>query len=298
MQHALSARHSPQASALGAPRISPPSAPRLLASLLIAASIAACAIDRQVISVDEQKKRQVAILTGTPPPEQPASAGFGNLTLLQAESSLRRLMVEVSTWISFVRGEPQPFLTPDQVQWARAEMTTHLPRIRPDQRLQLSFKDQFHHLDVEAEIYAEGGYLVYRFTKLASPDLSGAPPRDVVMERPPNFVALVEQAGQIHDYDRYAIILKDPVFVYPASGEHGLQQQLAMIQSALRAGTIGREEADALLALLEDPPKTTAAALRLYVEKRETLNKAREQGLFSEAEFQERLETLRGELTR
>ena len=297
MRRALSARHSPQASAPGAPRISPPSAPRLLASLLIAASIAACAIDHQVISVDEQKKRQVAILTGTPPPEQPAGAGFGNLTPLQAESSLRRLMVEVSTWISFVRGEPQPFLTPDQIQWARAEMVTHLPRIRPDQRLQLSFKDQFHHLDVEAEIYADGGYLVYRFTKLASPDLSGAPTRDIVMERPPNFVELVEQAGQIHDYDRYAIILKDPVFVYGASGEQGLQR-LAIIQSALQAGTIGREEADALLALIEDPPKTTAEALRLYVEKRETLNKAREQGLFSEAEFQERLETLRGELTR
>ncbi len=298
MRRALSARHSPQPSALGAPRISQPSAPRLLASLLIAASIAACAIDRQVISVDEQKKRQVAILTGTPPSEQPASAGFGNLTPLQAESSLRRLMVEVSTWISFIRGEPQPFLTPDQIQWARAEMATHLPRIRPDQRLQLSFKDQFHHLDVEAEIYADGGYLVYRFTKLASPDLSGAPPRDIVMQRPPNFVALVEQAGQIHDYDRYAIILKDPVFVYAASGEQTVQEQLAVIQAAVQAGTIGRDEADALQALVKDRPDTTAAALWLYMEKRETLNKARDQGLFSEAEFQERRETLRGELTR
>ncbi len=298
MRRALSARHSPQPSALGAPRISQPSAPRLLASLLIAASIAACAIDRQVISVDEQKKRQVAILTGTPPSEQPASAGFGNLTPLQAESSLRRLTVEVSTWISFVRGEPQPFLTPDQIQWARAEMATHLPRIRPDQRLQLSFKDQFHHLDVEAEIYADGGYLVYRFTKLASPDLSGAPPRDIVMQRPPNFVALVEQAGQIHDYDRYAIILKDPVFVYAASGEQTVQEQLAVIQAALQAGTIGRDEADALQALVRDRPDTTAAALWLYMEKRETLNKARDQGLFSEAEFQERRETLRSELTR
>ncbi len=268
----------------------------VLLPALVLVLLAGCAFQREVISTEGSPPRTVALLTGTAEPEEPPAAGFATLSRLEAETSLRRIRVKVANVVAFLTSDDaDPLLSPAQVRWASAVLARHLPTLRPDQRLELSFRDRFHGLLVEAQVYPDGPHLIYRFTKLASPDRSSETARDIKTELPPAFVELTEQPGQIADYDRTAYILQDPLFAVDASGV-AIQDKLAVLYGARDAGDITAADAEAAEAVVRAHATVGVEALRLYVGKVKTLNNAREQGLFSAAEVAERKQGVLAEL--
>lgn len=256
----------------------------LLALLL--ALLSACVFNREVISVDG-KRREVAILSDTSGPEEPPLPGFRAITPGQVEGSLRRVYVKPGTWATFVQKDATQLFSPDQVNWARGHLAALLPKLEPDQRIQLVFRDRFHQFNVEVEIYPEGGNLVYRFTKLAANPVE-EPPRIQVMQRPTNFVELFEQPGQTVDYDEFALYLKDPVLGEAAGKDPQRLKKLELIQTALREKAIEKEEGDFLAKKIKEQPLILASEVKRYLDKRKTLNQAREQGIFTEEEYRER----------
>jgi hypothetical protein len=272
-------------------------AARLLTAWLLAVLLlAGCTmVERQVVSVDEQARREVAILTGTPAPDPPPSAKFAALTPLQVEIGLKRLIVEPSTWTTLLHDPPTAFLSPEQVGWARDAIAAELPRLRAQQRLQLRFRDRFHQFGVEVELYGEGANLVYRFTRLASQDEQ---PGDTLGEKPTRpiaWVRLVEQPGQQVDTDRKAYILREALFATNVQGQ-SLAELAAAIDQAQQERKLPAQELESVRALLRGQPAFSLEALRLYLDKLETLLRAREQGLFTREEADARKQKLLEEL--
>jgi hypothetical protein len=261
---------------------------------VLATVLTACAAQRDVLSEDRAHGREVALLTGTALPEPPADPRFRELTALQAEESLARLIVRPSKVVSFVRGDPQPFLSPEQQAWARDALATVLPRLKPDQRLQLRFLDRFQGFQVEAEVYAEGPALVYRFTRLAAQPED--PARGTSLFKPVAFVQLVERPGQTVSSDDYAYVLRDAVFGTVARGLSE-SEQLAELERAAAARGIAHGELEAARAALQGRPDITLEAIGSYVDKLGLVLRSREQGLFTDAEAAERKQRLLHELT-
>jgi hypothetical protein len=269
----------------------------LLAVSLSALLAGACSsLERQVLSVDEGQSRSVVLLSGTPPPETPPLAGLKAITPAQVEGSLRRLVVEVSSWAQFLRGDPQPFLSGEQVAWARDRIAAHLPQLRPDQRLQLSFQDRFKGYAVEMEVYAEGENIVYRFPKLAAREPALVNPRERKVPRPPNFVTLVAQPGQRVGYDLHAHYLWDVAIEGKGGGLQARLAKLALVKQGLDGKTLDEEEATTLETAIKERPYLTEELLQDYLEKRRTLNTARNQALLSDAEWESRRQRLLKEL--
>lgn len=267
-----------------------------LAVLALAMALGGCLIKEQEISIDPDKKRQVSLLSGVEEPDKPASPQFKQLTLAQVSGSLTRLTVEVAEVISFVRGDPTPFLTPDQVGWAAAAIHTHVPKLKPDQRLRLEFEDQHNKLTVEVQLWGEGNELVYYFTKLSSrKEEGGFGPGESM--RPTNFVTLVERPGQNLDYDANAFILKDRLFTDTGTQIADRRAKLDLITRMVEKKIVrDEEEARDLSTLVDKNPGLQLQTLQTYFEKLETLSTAYKQNLFTKEEFETRRKTLRATL--
>lgn len=250
-------------------------------------------VHRNVVSTDETSGREVAVLSGTEPPDPPPVAEIAQLSPLEAEASLRRLIVRPSTWASFMRGDPEPFLSPEQLTWARGAVAPEIPRLKPDQRLQLRFRDRFHHYETEVEIYPQGRTLVYRFTKLA--DQPEELRRDNPAVTAPHYVEFAAQPGQNVDIDGGVVTLQDAV-VGRAEREAPLAANVALLDEAVKAGRLSAEDAAPARTLLEANPRVGSDALKLYLEKLATVIKAENQGIFSAEEAKARKEKLLDEL--
>jgi hypothetical protein len=269
--------------------------PALLLALLLPLLVA-CAAQRDVISEDAEAHREVAILTGVKAPATPADPRFAQLTVLQAEGSLRRLIVKPSGVIAFSRGDPKPFLTPEDVLWARDAVASALPKLGPQQRLQLRFRDRFNQFNVEVELYGEGSELVYRFTKLAAnPDPT---PMNETRGKPLNYVELVAQPGQRYDYDVYAYYLRDGLFNQPegAPSAEALTAMQDELRARVSAGKLSNEDVAPVEGLLRTQAPITLDTLKLYLDKLETVLSAQRQGLFSADEAAARRQKLLDEL--
>jgi hypothetical protein len=280
--------------------VSAPYRPRrfaLSAALLLAAVLlAACTLQhREVIAADPKAKQEVAILTGAPQVDPPADPGFAQLTPLQAEASLQRLIVRPATWSTLVHDPATPLLSPDQMRWVRDQIVAQLPRLKADQRLQLRFRDRFHGYNVEVELFGQGTDLVYRFTQLSAMD----PYPDATLgerpTRPLAWVALDAQPGQRVDTDAKAYLLYDPLLATNAQGQT-VAELAAELESAVKDGKVPEAELADVRALLQGRPTFTVESLRIYLGKLSTLVRARDQGLLNEQEAAQRKAQLLQEL--
>lgn len=269
--------------------------PARTCAVLLAAAVllAGCVVEREVLSVDEAQHREVALLVGTPAPDEPPAPAFAAFTRDQAAASLGRVIVRPSTWITFIREDPEPLLSPEQIAWAAGPVAEHVPRLKPDERVQLRFRDRFHNYRVEVEVYPEGRFLVYRFTRLADQPERVAEQPNVNKVR---YARLEPQPGQIEDSERDVEILRDPIFT-----ESGASAPLARRQALLDAAAGRGVSAETLAparALLAAHPDLPLEALRSYVEKLEVVLEGRAKGLFSPEEAAARQQALLDELTR
>ena len=291
----------PGRSPLRWPGVWPPPARTLflLVTLFLAAAmlfLGGCSVQQEELSQYRKNRFKAVLLTGTPEPLTPPSPKFLALSEGQAGRSLRRMTVRVSKFISFNLGDPTPFHTDIQIDWAKKVMADWVPKLKPDQRLRLLYVDQFHKYLVEVEIWAEGNQLVYYFTKLAARDET--PDVGSIGLRPANWVTLVEQPGQSLTFDDRAFILKDLLFSAGGKTVPEREKKLAAIQAALAGKTIDANDSRELSRLVETAPLISLVDFETYLDKRETLKKAFALNLLSREEFETRRERLKKTMAR
>ncbi len=254
----------------------------LVALLLSAALPSGCAAKRTVVFDDEKTHRSVTIIDGVEPVQPPADPRFANFSPLQAEASLRRVVVRPSYMISVNHRDPQPLLEGPQLEWVRDTIVQEFPRVLGTQRLELHFLDRFNQFDVTVEVYGSGPDLVYRFTRLATPpdppDAGGS-----AAARRADFAELWPQAGQQVESARTTVVLRDPVFSAQGGGE-ALARVLAEVQGRVDAKRLSPEDVAPIDARLRQQRDLSLETVRLYLDKLETINRALEQNLFTEQE--------------
>lgn len=261
--------------------------------LAAALLLAGCSANRTVLSNDQLKKREVAVLSGEKPAQPPPSSAFQHLTPLQVEASLRHVTVRPASFIARNLGEPEPLLNPEQVAWARAAVLAHLPQLRPDQRLELRFRDRFNHYPVVVELYGSGTELVYRFTELA------LAPKDPIMtsdlSQRLSWAKLVGLPGQKVREDGDVSYLRDPIFAGPRPG-----QQIDILSELRKQGKLRHLSDDELASIgkvLQQHPEVTPATLNLYLDKLQLVDKGEAEGLFTTDEAAARRKLLLQQFT-
>lgn len=263
----------------------------VLAIFMLAAGLGGCLVTEQELSVDEGKKRRVVILSGTGEPDAPPSPKFQNLTRAQVDRSLRRMTVEVSRYVSFNTDDPEPFLSNQQIDWAIQPILTHVPKLKPDQRLLLEFRDKFHKYQVAVEIFSEGSNLVFYFTKLSMSEDAERTARPGA--RANDWVSFVVQPGQELDWFPEATILKDKVYGEGPIADPDRDAKLDLIAAAMDKKIIDEDEGRELAKVVDQSPEFLLSIYKSHFEKLETLKKALEQNLFTEEEHDTRVEQLR-----
>jgi len=269
-----------------------PKASLLLCVLMLV--LTGCSTHEQVLSSDPDTKQAVAILSDQTPPQPPADPAFAHITPLQVEASLRGLIVRPGGVMAFMLGDPQPFLSPEEVAWARDAIAPLLPKLRPDQRLQLSFLERFNHYPVVVQIYGQGKNLVYRFTKLSAKPPS---PSELTggLNKPLNYVTLDVQPGQSYSYDRAAYYLRDAILGNPEQA-HNMTDTLAALEQGAKQRSIPYDELEPAKVIIHAHPDITPQTVQLYLDKLQLVERALAQGLFSPQEAAQRKQMLLNEL--
>lgn len=273
------------------PRLALPAALLLAVGALLLA--AGCAPQRKVVMEDEATHRRVTLLTGTEPPQTPAAPDFATLPPLELEASLGRIIVRPGTWNRYALGDPTSLLGPDQLRWARNAVAPLLHTLKPDQRVELHFRDRFKKYRVTVQIYPAGPDLVYYFTELMPEPYDDF--RGVGPDRKPPFAEVQVQPGQQFSHDDLGYTLRDRVFGRDDTDVQ-LAQKLDDVRRAQQQKRATESQLDPVRDLLRKHPGISREALARYLDKLELLNKARTQGLFSESEATQRERTLLDDL--
>ena len=258
---------------------------RLLPLCLLLILPAGCTpLTYQDISDDGQGRRAV-LITGMPAPQEPPLPELKTLTPSQLESSLRKITVKVSTWVSFMYGESGPLFSGAQVLWARNILQERLGALAPGQRIELNMKDRFKGHSIRVETYLDGPHLVYRFRHLVSneDDIKTAGGG-----RPLFRAELLAQEGQEIVLDHHSVMLRDDIRPARQESAQALQEKLNLLTDAREKNILSGPEADDMERLIRENSQVGLDSWRLYWEKRSTLSRAYEQGLFSPAELEQR----------
>jgi len=268
----------------------------LLLSLLAALALGGgCTLSKhEVLEQADDSSRSALLITGLFGDKPANSALVQALTPIQLENSLRRLVVRVSTWITFILLDPEPLLNGEQLQWAQKILYAQLPKLQHDQHIELNFKDRFKGLEVQVQVYAEENTLVFRFHKLVSDTTDSG--KLALNTMPLHRAELHPQAGQRLRYDTMAVYLYEPLTAEDLDAASAEQAKYALLDSALKRSVVAREEEPALRALIHAHPEVLLSSWTLYWEKRNTLNTALGQGLFTPAEYEVRKQGLLKEL--
>jgi len=282
-----------RSSARGGSRALFPAARTSLAAVAFLLVLGACAPSTVRTLPVEEGDAVLQLEAGHPRPGKPPAPELRPLSVLQVEHSLERLVVRPHTFILFADKQPERLLTDDQVRRYAAVLTPALNALAPDQRLWLQFFDKKHKLINEVRIYLEGDDLVYSFVRLYREDR----PLEA-HEVPSNGAAFVLQPGQ-RVLDRAPIdtlVLRDPLRAATLLKAQARADKRAMIDKALAAEVIDSDEAERLRREVEAKPNIAVNAWSRYFEKRETLERAHNQGLMDAAARAAALEKLEGEL--
>jgi hypothetical protein len=173
----------------------------------LAALLGACAPAEVRTVLDTREGIEVSIRPERQGPRPPPGAEFQDVKDFQIERSLNRVVIRYSKVVSFVRSDPVPLFTPEQVQFLSGVLTRELPKLPAGKRIGLFFLDQHRHDEVDVELYPQGEYLVYEFRALLRVPQDPVENRGV---RPPEMGVLVPQRDQVHEAGRMTV-LKDPI---------------------------------------------------------------------------------------
>lgn len=261
--------------------------------LAAALLLAGCSSHRQVVSQDRAQKREVAVLSDQTPAKPPPSLAFAHLTALQVEASLRHVIVRPSKFVARYHGDPKPLFSPAQVTWARDAILAHLPGLRPDQRLQLSFRDRFNDFAVVVQLYGQGANLAYRFTELALEPPRPAMSSDSTIRL--SWAKLTAQPGQQLHSEGDVHTLFDPIFSGPQA--RGQAVILDVLRREAKARHLPDDEVRPAADLLRQHPEISPETLRLYLDRLQLVDESEQQGLFTPQEAAARRQRLLRQLT-
>ena len=253
----------------------------------------ACGPERLAVdSTGSQGK--IYLLKGYAPAEPAPAAAFAAITRTEIADSLRRQKVRVSKYISFMRGDPEPFFTNARVEWLGTELHKLLPAMLPGERVELHFNDRFHGYEIQVQIYPQGRQLVYRYLRLAAMPEHMAPERKND-SRPLNYVALEPQVGQTLHEEKTAFVLMDPVFLEAGGNTPAMAAKVQVVRDAKEAGELTLEEANAIEAVVLARPTMSMDTLKNYLKRSKTLAQAVDEGLLTDEEYKTKQDALNRE---
>lgn len=265
------------------------------AVLLLAALglLAGCSIPRtEPVYQAEEPRLEVWRLTAQPARHAPPDPELSSLTGAQVDASLQRLTARLGTWISVVRTDPKPLLSRAQRERLAPVLARELPALAPDERLVMRFFDPHEGYRYTVHMHLSGRFLVYHFVERGiDPAVAQMPDRE-----PRAQAALAEQPGQMVELRGNTGTVRDPVTRQEALQARTLRDKLELVNRAAGQGLLDEAEARALRQRVRDDPDIPLTAWRTYMRRRSALEQARLEGLFSEAEYAERLDTLEAEL--
>jgi hypothetical protein len=262
----------------------------LCALVLVIGACSSIGLKRELISRDADNTLVEKVTGFSAPDKAPVSR---QIAPEDVTSSLKRILVRYHGVVSFSKSDPVPLLTNEQADAFAAILSRELPSLAGNQRIRFSFKDARKRNLNELDVYVDGAYLVYYFNMLV-----GNPKLAMNVGDPPFSEATIwELPGQdISQAVPAAVILKDPIPNTREARAADLAGALAQIEEQRTAGAIPAEEATRLKALAEQHPQVRAATWRTYWEKRTTLRKAKDQGLFDESGYKAQLAKIEAEL--
>lgn len=265
-----------------------------LAGVILAGAVlffTACTPSQEtVLRLDDQSR--VYLLTGTDPWIEAPTPVLQNWTIEDFESALKRVMVITSSWFGIVDSDPQPLFKDSHVQAFTPMLVRYIPALRVDQRLRLRFIEPYQHMDVLADVYADGNFLVFAFYALGRDLESPGPDGGDIFNR----AAIVVQSGQQLNKTPDLVTLKEPIARDLLELAKLRQGNLDIIDAAKNDNTLQEAEAERLREIVESADQLSDTQFERFMAKRRTLQQALKQSLFTEAEFDAKKEKLIEEL--
>ena len=243
-----------------------------------------------IVRLDDVTK--VSRLSNTEARESEPIALLKEFTLQDYEIALRRVVITHSTWIGTAESDPKPLFTDAQVRVFTRILKKYLPGLGPEERLLFRFQEPHKDLDVLAEVYGDGEYMVFDFRAL-SRDIGAPAARHMDVY---NRASIVRQSGQLVQETTERTILKEPIRRDVLAIARLRQKKLDLLDSARRDDVIQEDEAGRLRQIVETEDGLSVEQFKLFMEKRSTLEKALQQGLFNQQEYSTRKERLTEEL--
>jgi hypothetical protein len=168
--------------------------------------LAACGPAQTKTVLETQHGIELSLRSERKAPRPAPGPEFGEVNATRVERSLRRVVIRYAKVVSFVRSDPAPLFTEEQIAYLSGAVARELAALPPDQRIGLKFADQYRGDEVDVEIYPEADYLVFEFRSLLLPV---DPNRPTPQQRPPNMAVLHPQRDQVFVKGRQPV-LKDP----------------------------------------------------------------------------------------
>ena len=243
-----------------------------------------------IVRLDDVTK--VSRLNNTERRESEPIALLKELTLQDYEIALRRVIITHSTWVGFTESDPKPLFTDPQVRVFTRILKKYLPGLGPEQRLLFRFQEPYKNLDVLAEVYGDGEYMVFDFRAL-SRDIDAPPTRHIEVF---NRAGIIRQSGQLVQETTQRTILREPIRRDVLAIARLRQQKLDLVDDAQRDDVIQEDEAGRLRQIVQSEDGLSVEQFKLFVEKRRTLEIALQQNLFNQQEYSTRKEKLTQEL--
>lgn len=231
---------------------------------------------------------RVSRLNGTERRESEPIALLKEFSLQDYEIALRRVIITHSTWVSISESDPKPLFTDPQVRVFTRILKKHLPGLGARQRLLFRFREPYKNLDVLAEVYGDGEYMVFDFRAL-SRDINAPNMRHMDVW---NRASIVRQSGQLVQETPQRTILKEPIRRDVVAISRMRQEKLDLLEDAQRDGVIRRDEAGRLRQIVQSEDELSVEQFKLFVEKLRTLEKALQQNLLNQQEYSTRKEKL------
>lgn len=258
----------------------------------ISAALVGCLVGSEII-VKVDRRNHISRLTNTESRDETPIPLLNELTRQDYEVSLRRIIITYIPYLSFTQSEPKPLFSDENLRLLTPVLQQHLPNLKEDERIQFRFVDPYVKEDVLVEIFADGEYLVFDF-KALSRDVD-APPDRRVEPRDRSFIS--PQAGQLLRELQLRSILKEPIRRDRVAIARLLQKKLDMISEAQREKVIDEDEEERLRTIVNENEGVTEIQLEVFLEKRRTLEAALKQKLFTEQDYNAKIESLTRELT-
>lgn len=265
----------------------------LVAALGCALAVSACGVQHTEVPVPEGVDARFTIEQGRSPAQAPPGPAVRAITPLEVATSLRRVTVRVSTWISFNYGDPEPLFSEEQVVRFSPIITESLRTMPEDAVLRLRCRDRFKDHGINVLIFGEGGELVYAFDALVRDEETKAPPDEELVDG----AKLEALAGQTVTFARTQL-LRHPVRAAAAARLQAQDQAIARIRQARADDRITNTEQASLLAIANDAEGPATAVWDTFWERWNLLDQAHRQGLIDQAAYAQRKRELIGQLSR